>query len=137
MMQYNRLGKSNLKVSALCLGTMMFGDQTGIDEARQIVAAAAANGINFIDTADVYKNGASEEMVGKLLQGTRHDWVVATKLGNAMGQGPNQGQYSRNWMLRGLEQSLCAWGWIMSTSCTCIAIILEPIWKKRYRLWAI
>ena len=93
-------------MSALCLGTMMFGDQTGIDEAREIVAAAAANGINFIDTADVYKNGASEEMVGKLLQGTRHDWVVATKLGNAMGQGPNQGQYSRNWMLHGLDQSL-------------------------------
>ena len=106
MIHYNQLGKSNLKVSALCLGTMMFGDQTGIDEARSIVAAAAAHGINFIDTADVYKNGASEEMVGTILQGRRNDWVVATKLGNNMGKAPNQGHYSRNWILRGLDQSL-------------------------------
>ena len=106
MMHYNRLGKINLKVSALCLGTMMFGDQTGIDEARSIVAAATANGINFIDTADVYTNGASEEIVGKTLQKTRNDWVVATKLGNSMGNAPNQGHYSRSWILRGLDQSL-------------------------------
>ncbi len=106
MIQYKRLGKSNLKVSAICLGTMMFGDQTGIDEARSIVDAAAGHGINFIDTADVYTNGASEEMLGQLLQGKRHDWVVATKLGNNMGKAPNQGHYSRNWIFRGLDRSL-------------------------------
>ena len=98
-MQYRRLGKSNLKVSALCLGTMMFGDQTPIDEARSIVASAREHGVNFIDTADVYSKGKSEEMVGKLLQGQRGDWVLASKLGNAMAGAPNQSHYSRHWIV--------------------------------------
>jgi aryl-alcohol dehydrogenase-like predicted oxidoreductase len=105
-MHYRRLGKSNLRVSTLCLGTMMFGDQTALDEARNIVAAAAANGVNFIDTADVYSKGASEEMVGSILRESRADWILATKLGNAMGAGQNQGHYSRTWMMRSVEQSL-------------------------------
>ena len=105
-MHYRRLGSSNLKVSALCLGTMMFGDQTGLDEARDIVAAAREHGINFIDTADVYTHGASESMVGTLLQAGRNDWVLATKLGNSMGAGPNQGHYSRHWMMRQIDASL-------------------------------
>jgi hypothetical protein len=66
-MQYRRLGNSNLQVSALCLGTMMFGDQTDEAEAGRIVASAREHGINFIDTADVYTKGASELMVGRLL----------------------------------------------------------------------
>ncbi len=59
-MRYQNLGKGNLKVSALCLGTMMFGDQTDQAEAASIVADAYANGVNYIDTADVYTKGASE-----------------------------------------------------------------------------
>src|SRR5476649_2254541 len=98
-MQYRRLGKSNLKVSALCLGTMMFGDQTDIAEARNIVASAREHGVNFMDTADVYTKGKSEEMVGKLLQGQRADWVLASKLGNAMSSAPNQSHYSRHWII--------------------------------------
>jgi aryl-alcohol dehydrogenase-like predicted oxidoreductase len=105
-MQYRKLGKSNLKVSALCLGTMMFGDQTGRDEARAIVADAREHGVNFVDTADVYTNGAAETMVGELLQGQRHDWVLATKLGNKMSQRVNEGHYSRSWMLREVQASL-------------------------------
>ena len=105
-MQYRRLGKSNLRVSTICLGTMMFGDQTALDEARNIVAAAGANGVNFIDTADVYSKGASEEMVGAILQGSRNEWVLATKLGNPMGKGQNEGHYSRSWVMRAVEQSL-------------------------------
>ena len=105
-MQYRRLGKSNLKVSALCLGTMMFGDQTGREEAAAIVADAHAQGVNYLDTADVYKHGASETMVGDLLKGQRHQWVLATKLGNAMSQRVNEGHYSRSWMLREVEASL-------------------------------
>ncbi|MDB5840428.1 MAG: Aldo/keto reductase family protein [Herminiimonas sp.] len=105
-MRYRRLGKSNLKVSALCLGSMMFGDQTGLEEAQSIVAAARDHGINFIDTADVYSRGGSEEMVGKLLHGGRHDWVLATKLGNAMSRKPNHSNYSRTWMIREVENSL-------------------------------
>ena len=105
-MQYRTLGKSNLQVSALCLGTMMFGDQTGQDEAAAIVADARAHGVNYIDTADVYTKGASETMLGNLLKGQRHDWVLATKLGNKMSDRVNESHYSRSWMLRELNNSL-------------------------------
>ena len=105
-MQYRNLGHSNLKVSALCLGTMMFGDQTAQPEAQAIVADAHAHGVNYIDTADVYSKGASETMVGALLKGQRHDWVLATKLGNKMSERVNEGHYSRSWMLRNVAASL-------------------------------
>jgi len=105
-MQYRQLGKSNLKVSALCLGTMMFGDQTGRDEAQAIVGDAREQGVNYIDTADVYTNGAAESMVGELLKDQRNDWVLATKLGNRMSERVNEGHYSRSWMLREVEASL-------------------------------
>ncbi|HEY9278549.1 MAG TPA: aldo/keto reductase [Eoetvoesiella sp.] len=105
-MNYRRLGSSNLKVSTLCLGSMMFGDQTDFNEAQAIVASAHEHGVNFIDTADVYSRGGSEEMLGKLLGSGRHDWVVATKLGNAMSRQVNQSHYSRHWMTREVEDSL-------------------------------
>lgn len=105
-MQYRNLGKSNLRVSVLCLGTMMFGDQTEIGEARAIVDHAHEHGVNYIDTADVYTTGASETMLGELLQGRRHHWVLATKLGNRMSQRPNETHYSRTWMLREIDASL-------------------------------
>ncbi len=99
-MQYRRLGNSNLKVSTLCLGTMMFGRQTPIAEAERIIASAREHGINFIDTADVYNEGASETMLGKLLAGQRADWILASKLGNKVGKGINQGHYSRQWLMQ-------------------------------------
>jgi aryl-alcohol dehydrogenase-like predicted oxidoreductase len=105
-MQYRRLGKSNLKVSALCLGTMMFADQTDIAEARAIVDDAREHGVNYIDTADVYSLGASEQRVGELLQGSRHEWVLATKLGNPMTKAVNDRHFSRTWMLREIDASL-------------------------------
>ena len=105
-MQFRILGNSNLQVSSLCLGTMMFGDQTDRAEAARIVADAHANGVNYIDTADVYTNGASETIVGELIKAQRHDWVLATKLGNAMSKRPNEGHYSRSWMLREIDASL-------------------------------
>ena len=105
-MHYRNLGKSNLKVSALCLGTMMFGDQTARDEAAAIVADAHAHGVNYIDTADVYTKGASETMLGELLKTQRHDWVLATKLGNKMTERVNEGHFSRSWMLREIDASL-------------------------------
>ncbi len=105
-MQYRNLGKSNLKVSTLCLGTMMFGDQTARDEAERIVAHAHDSGVNFIDTADVYTKGGSEEMTGALIKGRRHDWVLASKLGNPMSTRVNEGHYSRSWIIRELESSL-------------------------------
>ena len=70
-MEYRRLGNSGLDVSVVCLGTMMFGDRTGADDASAIVAHAFENGINFIDTADVYAGGASERITG--------DWPVSIR----------------------------------------------------------
>ena len=105
-MQYRPLGSSNLQVSRLCLGTMMFGDQTDHAEAARIVGDAYAHGVNYIDTADVYTHGASETIVGELIKAQRHDWVLATKLGNTMSKRPNEGHYSRSWMLREMDASL-------------------------------
>lgn len=105
-MHHRSLGKSPLKVSELCLGTMMFADQTPLAEARGIVSHAREHGVNFIDTADVYSKGKSEEMVGELLTGQRDRWVLATKLGNKMSEDPNEVGYSRSWMLRECEASL-------------------------------
>ena len=109
-MQYRSLGHSNLQVSALCLGTMMFGDQTELPEASAIVADARAQGVNYVDTADVYTKGASETMLGSILKGQRQHWVLATKLGNGMPDGlPGaSGAYffSRAWMLHEIAASL-------------------------------
>ena len=105
-MRYRPLGTSPLKVSELCLGTMMFADQTTLAEARRITAHALEHGANFIDTADVYSLGKSETMVGELLAGQRERWVLATKVGNKMSEQPNEGHYSRTWVLRACEASL-------------------------------
>jgi aryl-alcohol dehydrogenase-like predicted oxidoreductase len=109
-MQYANLGKSPLKVSRLCLGTMMFADQTPLAEARSIVDHALDLGCNFIDTADVYSLGQSEAMLGQLLPSQRQRWVLASKLGNAMSSLPNESQYSRSWVMRACEGSLSRLG---------------------------
>ncbi|HEX6362800.1 MAG TPA: aldo/keto reductase [Albitalea sp.] len=105
-MRYRALGKSPLKVSELCLGTMMFADQTDLAEARRIVAHAHEHGVNFIDTADVYSTGASEAMVGELIADRRDDWILATKVGNRMSQRPNEARWSRAWLMRACDASL-------------------------------
>jgi aryl-alcohol dehydrogenase-like predicted oxidoreductase len=99
------LGRSNLQVSRLCLGTMMFGDQTDALVAAEMMASAKDHGVNFIDTADVYTQGASERMLAPLIK-DRSRWVIATKLGNKMGEGLNNQGYSRQWMTRAVEDSL-------------------------------
>ena len=109
-MSYRNLGRSPLQVSALCLGTMMFADQTDLAEARRIVEDARAQGVNFIDTADVYSRGASEAMLGELLANGRDDWILATKIGNPMSDRVNETGYSRSWMLRECEASLSRLG---------------------------
>jgi aryl-alcohol dehydrogenase-like predicted oxidoreductase len=85
---------------------MMFGDQTDKAEAAAIVADAHANGVNYIDTADVYTTGASETLVGELIKPTRADWVLVSKVGNKMSERVNEAHYSRSWMMRALEDSL-------------------------------
>ena len=88
-MEYRRLGNSGLKVSALCLGAMMFGEQTDEAVAARIVESAFDAGVNFIDTADGYAKGESERMVGKLIAKHRERWVLATK-GRTSGSPPTR-----------------------------------------------
>lgn len=105
-MDYRYLGKSGIKVSPLCLGTMMFGDRTDAKEAERIVANARDNGVNYIDTADQYVKGESERIVGKLIAPHRDWWVLATKVGNPMGASPNEIGLSRKWVMRACDASL-------------------------------
>lgn len=105
-MEYRTLGRSGLKVSPLCLGTMMFGGPTPDDEAARIVAEARAQGINFIDTANAYTEGRSEEVVGRAIARDRDAWVLATKVANAMGPGPNDRGLSRAHIVQACEASL-------------------------------
>lgn len=104
--EYRSLGNSGLKVSPICLGTMMFGDRTGIDEARRIVATAREAGLNFIDTADYYASGEGERFLGELLEGDRDWWVLATKVGFRTGPGPNEDGTSRRQIRASVHESL-------------------------------
>ncbi len=103
---YRTLGRSGVKVSPICLGTMMFGKQTDEDTAARIVDRARAQGVNFIDTANVYNDGASEEVVGRLVSRDRDDWVVATKYVNSRHAGPNRRGASRKNTVEAVEASL-------------------------------
>ncbi|MGH9138164.1 MAG: aldo/keto reductase [Acidimicrobiales bacterium] len=107
-MEYRTIGRTGVQVSPLCLGAMMFGDWGNRDHADSIaiIHAALDAGINFIDTADVYSGGESEEIVGKALKGRRDDVVLATKFHGAMGRDPNQRGNSRRWIMRACEASL-------------------------------
>jgi aryl-alcohol dehydrogenase-like predicted oxidoreductase len=107
-MHYRRLGYSNLRVSEICLGTMMFGGLTISSDAANILASAKEHGINFLDTADTYNHGESERTLGELLAGQRDDWVLASKLGidldrNSPGAATswiNRSRYSRRWLIQ-------------------------------------
>jgi aryl-alcohol dehydrogenase-like predicted oxidoreductase len=105
-MKYRNLGRSGLKVSPLCLGTMMFGGQTDEALAFRIAAKAQEAGVNFIDTADVYNQGASEEITGRAIASDRSHWVLATKLANPTGSGPNEQGLSRRRIVEAAEASL-------------------------------
>lgn len=107
-MQYRNLGKTGIKVSAYCLGAMMFGPMGNPDhdDAIRIIHKALDAGINFIDTADRYSQGESEEIVGKALKGRRDNIVLATKVHGPMGSDPNQQGNSRRWITRAVEDSL-------------------------------
>ena len=108
-MQPRTLGRTGVKVSPLCLGAMMFGawGERDHDESIRIIHRALDAGVNFIDTADVYSRGESEEIVGKALAGGRRDDVVlATKVHGSMGDDPNEFGNSRRWIVREVENSL-------------------------------
>ena len=107
-MQYRPLGRTGVEVSQLCLGAMMFGawGNPDHDGSIRIIHAALDAGVNFVDTADVYSSGESEEIVGKALSGRRDDIVLATKVHGRMGEGPNRSGNSRRWIVQEVEDSL-------------------------------
>ena len=105
-MQYRQLGRSGLKISPICLGTMMFGGPTDEATSARIVAKAREAGVNFIDTADAYSGGNSEQVVGRAISNSRDGWILATKLANPMGEDPNRTGLSRRWVLQAAEESL-------------------------------
>src|SRR2546425_9721666 len=108
-MDLRTLGRTGVKVSPFCLGAMMFGawGNPDHDESIRIIHRALDAGINFVDTADVYSAGESEEIVGKALAGGRRDNVVlATKVHGVMGDDPNRRGNSRRWIVREGRNSL-------------------------------
>ncbi len=113
-MEYRQLGRSGLRVSALTLGTMGFGGrgqfrsvgETDLEGARRQIDLALEAGVNLIDTADIYSSGASEEIIGRALEGRREDVLLASKARFAMGPGPNDAGLSRHHLIRACEASL-------------------------------
>jgi aryl-alcohol dehydrogenase-like predicted oxidoreductase len=107
-MEYRPLGRTGVQVSKLCLGTMMFGawGNPDHDDSIRIIHRALDAGINFVDTADVYSAGESEEIVGQALKGRRDDVVLATKFWGPMGEDVNRGGVSRRWIIAEVEDSL-------------------------------
>lgn len=105
-MIYRNLGRSGVKVSPLCLGAMMFGGATDAATSARIVDRARDQGVNFIDTADAYNEGGSEEVVGRAIAARRDWWVLATKLASVTGPGPNARGTSRLHIIRNVEASL-------------------------------
>lgn len=105
-MEYKYLGKSALKVSPICLGAMMFGGATDEVTSKRIVDKAYDQGVNFIDTADVYNARQSEVIIGKSVGYNRDEWVIATKFGYGGGRNPNGQGQSRKWIRQTVETSL-------------------------------
>jgi aryl-alcohol dehydrogenase-like predicted oxidoreductase len=111
-MDYRLLGRTGLKVSSLCMGTMTFGrNDWGVgsleqDAANEMVSACIDHGVNFFDTANVYSAGNSEEVLGEAIRGRRHDLIVATKVRGRMGDGPNEIGLSRRHIMDQVDQSL-------------------------------
>ncbi len=105
-MEYRRMGRTGLKVSELCLGTMTFGHSADEEESRKMVDLAIDSGINFFDTANSYADSRSEQYLGNILKGRRRDQVIATKFFNPMGPGPNESGMSRVHIMNAVEDSL-------------------------------
>jgi aryl-alcohol dehydrogenase-like predicted oxidoreductase len=106
--EYRVLGRTGIQVSELCLGAMMFGEfgTKDHDESVRIIHRALDAGVNLIDTADVYSQGESEEIVGKAIVGRRDELVIATKFTGQMGAGRNRRGGSRRWIMQECEASL-------------------------------
>jgi aryl-alcohol dehydrogenase-like predicted oxidoreductase len=121
-MDYRLLGRTGVRVSPLCLGTMMFGAQTGEADSIRIIHKAIDRGLNFIDTADMYSTGESERIVGQALADRRDRVVLATKGRNKMGEGPNDWGTSRLHMRQALDASLAR----LKTDCIDLYYVHAP-----------
>ena len=104
-MRYRVLGASGIKVSQICLGTMMFGGPTEANEARRIIDHAVDNGVNFIDTANVYAEGRSESVIGPAIRAKRERWVLATKVAQQMGPHITDRGLSRRHLMQAVDAS--------------------------------
>ena len=107
-MEHRLLGRTGLSASKMCLGAIMLSPwgNSDHDEATRTIHHALDAGIDFIDSADVYSHGESEEIVGQAIKGRRDDIVLATKFHNPMGEDPNQSGNSRRWIMRAAEDPL-------------------------------
>ena len=105
-MEYRLIPNTDLEVSRFCLGTMTFGGQTDKETAVRMIHAALDSGVNFIDTADIYTGGASEEIVGKALEGRRNEAVLATKVGGPAWDGPDGKGLGKDHILKSIDISL-------------------------------
>jgi len=103
---YRQLGRNGVRVSPLCLGTMMFGDQTDAATSKRIIDKAWDQGVNFIDTADGYAKFQSEVIVGEAIRARRDSWILATKFASPRGDDPNDRGASRKYILKAVEGSL-------------------------------
>jgi len=106
VMNYKKMSGTGIKVSEMCLGTMMFGSQTSREDSLKIIDYAIENGINFIDTADAYNAGESERLVGEALEGRREDMILATKVRFKVGDEINNSGLNRRHILKQVEKSL-------------------------------
>src|SRR5437762_9634237 len=105
-METRTLGKSGINASRLCLGTMTFGAQADESTSAAMVNECLDRGINFIDTANAYNAGASESILGRILHGSRDKVILASKVFNKMGEGPDERGLSRAAIRKAIEQSL-------------------------------
>lgn len=105
-MEYKTLGRAGVKVSPLCLGTMMFGGPTNEKDSIRIIHRALDAGINFMDTANVYNDGESERVIGKAVRSNREKWIIATKVHGSMGDDVNQSGSHRVSIMSAVEASL-------------------------------
>ncbi|MEO0560894.1 MAG: aldo/keto reductase [Chloroflexota bacterium] len=105
-MKYKILGRTGVEVSALCFGTMSFGDTADTEASGEMFRACLDVGINFFDCANVYAGGESERILGRLMAGIRDELVITSKVGSAFGEGPNNGGMSRRNIVMSVEQSL-------------------------------
>ena len=132
-MEYRTLGGTGVKVSPHCLGAMMFGAVGNPDheDSVRIIHRALDPGINFVDTADIYSSGESEEIVGKALKGRRDDVVLATKVHFPMHDDPNRAWQLPRWIMRA-SRTACAGSAPTGSTCTrCIGPITTTISKRR------